>query len=111
VRRDAWERADILRHYLRLPPAQLLQVFPEFTAHSASPVEQLARHALSLGTPFHQRFALQAWFEALPAGGLLDPPAAASTAPDEAQPDQTDPTAWQRYTAATATANPHRIGG
>jgi hypothetical protein len=112
VRRDAWERADILRHYLRLAPAQLLQVFPEFADHSANPVEQLARHALSLGTPFHQRFALQAWFEALPAGGLLDRSEATHTAPVNTAPAkaQPDPTAWQRYMAATAAANPHRIG-
>lgn len=111
VRRDAWERADILRHYLRLPLAQLLQVFPEFTAQGASPAEQLARHALSLGTPFHQRFALQAWFEALPAGGLLDQPDAPNALDASQGPsDHNDPTAWQRYIAATAAANPHRIG-
>ena len=106
VRRDAWERADILRHYLRLSTDQLLQVFPEFTAQGASSVEQLARHALSLGTPFHQRFALQAWFEALPAGGLLDPLAAQT----QGQAIPADPSAWQRYMAAVAAANPHRIG-
>jgi hypothetical protein len=111
VRRDAWERADILRHYLRLPPAQLRQVFPEFTAQGASLVEQLAHHALSLNTPFHQRFALQAWFEALPAAGLLDPPGKATRSAVEAQLAPADPTAWQRYIAATAAANPHRIGG
>lgn len=101
VRRDAWERADVLRHYLHLPRTQLLQVFPEFAASNASSAEQLAHHALSLGTPFHQRFALQTWFDALPAGGLLDQPDACS---------QGDPAVWQRYTAATAAANPHRIG-
>ena len=110
VRRDAWERADVLRHYLRLPPAQLLQVFPEFAGQGAgqgaSLVEQLACHALALGTPFHQRFALQAWFDALPAGGLLDAPG-----PAAAPPAGGDPTAWRRYIAATAAANPHRIGG
>ena len=110
VRRDAWERADILRHYLRLPMAQLLQVFPEFTAQGASLVEQLASHALCLGTPFHQRFALQAWFETLPSGGLLDGPGPAAT-PAEAPEGQDDPIACQRYITATAAANPHRIGG
>lgn len=109
VRRDAWERADILHHYLDLSPAQLLQVFPEFTAQTST-TEQLACHALSLGTPFHQRFALQAWFDALPSGGLLGPPAPAS-APAQAPADQHDLTTWQRYIAATAAANPHRIGG
>ena len=109
VRRDAWERADILRHYLHLPPAQLLQVFPEFTAPTSA-IEQLACHALSLNTPFHQRFALQAWFDALPSGGLLGPLGPAG-APAKAPEGQDDPTAWQRYIAATAAANPHRIGG
>lgn len=110
VRRDAWERADILRHYLRLPIAQLRQVFPEFAEHGASTVEQLACHALGLETPFHQRFALQAWFETLPAGGLLDPPRP-TVAPSDAPEGQGDATAWQRYIAATGAANPHRIGG
>ena len=108
VRRDAWERADVLRHYLRLPPAQLLQVFPEFAGQGAgqgaSLVEQLARHALALGTPFHQRFALDAWFQALPPGGHLDhhDPAAQQLA-------DRDPTAWQRYIAASGATDPHRI--
>jgi glycosyltransferase involved in cell wall biosynthesis len=106
VRRDAWERADVLRHYLRLTPPQLLQVFPEFAGHSASLAEQLACHALALDTPFHQRFALQAWFDALPAGGLLDRPD-----PGGEPQGSGDPAAWQRYIAATAAANPHRIGG
>lgn len=112
VRRDAWERADILRHYLRLPQSQLLQVFPEFAGQGGDTTEQLARYALGLATPFHQRFALQAWFEALPAGGRLEDDAGANTpaslASDPTNP--TDPVAWQRYIAATATANPHRIG-
>ena len=103
VRRDAWERAHILRHYLRLTPAELLQVFPEFAGHDTHLTEQLARHALDLGTPFHQRFALDAWFDSLPSGGLLEQPG-------QTPPDSAAPTAWRRYIAATGAANPHRIG-
>lgn len=39
-------------------------------------------------------------------GGLLDAPG-----PAAAPPAGGDPTAWRRYIAATAAANPHRIGG
>jgi hypothetical protein len=90
VRRDAWERAYILRHYLRLPPAELLQVFPEFSATAAEPlVVQLARHAIALGMPFYQRFGLDAWFDALATN--------------------TDPAAWRHYIAATGSLNPHNL--
>ena len=90
VRRDAWERAYILRHYLRLPPAELLQVFPEFSATAAEPlVVQLAQHAIALGMPFYQRFALDAWFDALATN--------------------TEPTAWRQYIAATGGLNPHNL--
>ena len=104
VRRDAWERACILRHYLQLPPAQLLQIFPEFAGQPASLTEQLARHALGLATPFHQRFALDAWFQALPPGGHLDHTDLAAQ-----QLAESDPTAWQRYIAASGATDPHRI--
>ena len=108
VRRDAWERACTLRHYLQLPPAQLLQIFPEFAAgHPASLTEQLARHALGLDTPFHQRFALDAWFQALPPGGHLDHHDRASQA--ARQLAHSDPTAWQRFIAASGATDPHRI--
>ena len=107
VRRDAWERACTLRHYLQLPPAQLLQIFPEFADHPASLTEQLARHALGLGTPFHQRFALDAWFQALPPGGHLDHHDRASQA--ARQLAHSDPTAWQRFIAASGATDPHRI--
>lgn len=106
VRRDAWERAYVLRHYLPMPAAELRQVFPEFAGHGTSLTEQLARHALGLDTPFHQRFALDAWFDSLPAGGLLEPPRRAAAPPAR----HSDATAGQRYIAATGAANPHRIG-
>ena len=116
VRRDAWERADILRHFLRLPITQLRQVFPEFTSTGHHIHEQLIRHALSLATPFHQRFALQAWFETLPNGGFLDGERQRGT--EREQPTATsetgeaagEPPEWQRYVAATGAVNPHRIG-
>ena len=112
VRRDAWERAAILHHYLRLPAADLLQIFPEFAGPAASLPEQLARYAIALGTPFHQRFGLDAWFHSLPAGGLLEPtpqPGPAAQSPAAQSPACTDPAAWQRYIAASGAADPHRI--
>ena len=104
VRRDAWERAHVLRHYLQLPPHELQQVFPELTGPTARLPEQLARYALSLGTPFHQRFGLDAWHQALPTAGRLD-----QTDPTAQPLETTDPTAWQRYITATGAADPHRI--
>ena len=104
VRRDAWERAHVLRHYLQLPPHELQQVFPELTGPTARLPEQLARYALSLGTPFHHRFGLDAWHQALPTAGRLD-----QTDPTAQPLETTDPTAWQRYITATGAADPHRI--
>lgn len=104
TRRDAWERAYILRHYLQLPSAELLRIFPEFAGGSASMAEQLARHALGLAMPFYQRFALDAWFDGLPAGGRLDQPDPVGQALSSR-----DPAAWQRYITATGAADPHRI--
>jgi glycosyltransferase involved in cell wall biosynthesis len=98
VIRDAWERARILRHYLKLAPADLAQAFPEFAAQSGTPAEQLARHALTLPYPFFHRFALDAWFDALPDGGK----------PGQAPPPP-DPTAWRRFIVATGTHDLHRL--
>lgn len=94
VVRDAWERAVILRHYLRLPESELLQVFPELRGQPGSLVERLARHALALPYPFHHRFALDAWHASLP-------PAC--------PPDNADPLAWRRFIAATGATDLHRI--
>ena len=98
VRRDAWERAYILRHYLRLPERELALVFPELAAQPGSWAERLARHALTLSMPFFQRFALDAWFDALPDGGRLDEPAPVA-----------EPGAWRHFIAATGAADPHRL--
>jgi len=98
VIRDAWERARILRHYLQLPSADLAQVFPEFAAQAGTPAEQLARYALTLPYPFFHRFALDAWFDALPQGGTPGQPG---------QP--ADPGAWRRFIAATGSHDLHRL--
>lgn len=98
VIRDAWERARILRHYLKLAPAELAQVFPEFAAQSGTPAEQLARYALTLPYPFFHRFALDAWFDALPDGGK----------PGQTPPPS-DPAAWRRFIAATGAHDLHRL--
>lgn len=100
VRRDAWERAYILRHYLQLPGRELKLIFPELAAQPGSWPERLAQHALSLSMPFFQRFALDAWFDALPDGGQLD---------DEGAGLNTEPGAWRRFIAATGAADPHRL--
>ena len=96
--RDAWERARILRHYLKLSPADLAQAFPEFTTQPGSSAEKLARHALTQPYPFFHRFALDTWFDALPDGGK----------PGQTQPPF-DPGAWRRFTAATGAHDLHRL--
>ncbi len=98
VIRDAWERGRILRHYLRLSATELEQVFPEFAGQSGTPAEKLARYALTLPYPFFQRFALDAWFDALPDGLASAPEALAR-----------DPAAWRRFISATGAHDLHRI--
>ena len=92
---------DIADELYALPP----EAFTAARNARAKLAKDAGDRALALGTPFHQRFALQAWFDALPAGGLLDAPG-----PAAAPPAGGDPTAWRRYIAATGAANPHRIG-
>lgn len=98
--RDAWERARILRHYLTLPAADLLQVFPEFAAQPVPLMEQLARHALAQPYPFFHRFALDAWFDSLPDGH-----------PSQAmlQSLQARPQAWRDFIQQTGQVNLHQI--
>ena len=95
--RDAWERARILRHYLTLPADHFAQVFPELVNQIGTQTERLANYALSLPYPFYHRFALDAWFDALPDGQFMQSTQLA------------DPTAWQRFIAATATVDLHRL--
>lgn len=98
--RDAWERARILRHYLSLPAAELLQVFPEFAAHPEPLTEQLARYALAKPYPFFHRFALDAWFDSLPGG----------QAPQAMlQALQARPQAWRDFMVQTGQTDLHNI--
>lgn len=98
--RDAWERARILRHYLSLPVAELVQVFPEFAAHPEPLTEQLARYALAKPYPFFHRFALDAWFDSLPSGQ-------APQAMLQALQDR--PQAWRDFIAHTGQTDLHNI--
>lgn len=102
IRRDAWERAYLLRHYLRLNEADRSAVFPELTNLTGGWAERLARYALNFDAPFYLRFALDAWYGALPDGGRLG---TAAETPQEAA----DPTAWRRLLAANGAADPHRL--
>ena len=67
VVRDAWERVQVLRHYLSLSPQELAQVFPAYSG-SESPAQFLAMRALAqpAGFPFFHRFGLDVLFESLP---------------------------------------------
>ena len=69
--RDLWERQRILRHYLGWGAEEFSAVFPEYREwlDRSSPDQLLARHAISLGTPFHVGFGLEAWFASLPSDG------------------------------------------
>lgn len=98
--RDAWERARILRHYLALPAADLLQVFPEFADQPEPLAEQLARYALSKPWPFFHRFALDAWFDSLPGG---QPPAALR------ERLAREPQAWRTFIEQTGRVDLHNL--
>ncbi len=98
VIRDAWERARILRHYLKLSAADLAQAFPEFAAQPGSSAVKLARYALTLPYSFYHRFALDTWFDALPDGGKPCRPQTHS-----------EPGAWRAFTAATGAHDLHRL--
>lgn len=71
IMRDAWERRHILDHYRRLGSDDFARVFPEFATEALgmSADAYLARHALSLGTPFHAGFGMDLWYQSLPADG------------------------------------------
>lgn len=69
IRRDAWERSRVLFHYCDMPRATLTRAFPEMAADPRPSAVWLAEHALTLGTPFHLAFALEAMFRELPADG------------------------------------------
>lgn len=98
--RDAWERAHVLRHYTAMPANELLQIFPEFEAHSEPLVSQLAKYALGKPYPFFHRFALDAWFNSLPSAQL---PQAML------QLQATKPTAWQELIKQTGQVDLHKI--
>ena len=108
IRRDAWERAYILRHYLALDAAAQSAVFPELTRLTGSWGERLARHALSFDYPFYHRFALDAWFASLPDGGRLPEADTAADAQEQAGLSG-DPTAWRRFISASGATDPHRL--
>lgn len=98
--RDAWERARILRHYLELPLADLLKVFPEFVGRTEPAAELLARYALTKPYPFWHRFALDAWFDSLPS----------AQSPQLMQHWlQVRPQAWREFIQHTGQADLHNI--
>ncbi len=94
VVRDAWERAMILRQYLRLPRAEIDRVFPEWAGRPESAAQLLGQHALTLEYPFFVRFALGALYDDLPA--------------DDDAPGL-DPQAWRRFIGLTARHDLHRL--
>lgn len=98
VVRDAWERARVLRHYLRLTAADFARVFPDLacqdSATDSAQAQALARYALTRPYPFWHRFALDAWFDSLPDGNAAVP---------------VDPQAHRQFIAATGATDLHRI--
>lgn len=108
IRRDAWERAYVLRHYLELDVADQQAVFPELSRLTGGWVERLAQHALGFPYPFYHRFALDAWYASLPDGGRLPSGEPAAPAAEFAAAAG-DPTAWRRFIAASGATDPHRL--
>jgi len=98
--RDAWERAQVLRHYLAMPERELKQIFPEFEAHWEPLATQLAKYALGKPYPFFHRFALDAWFDSLPS---------AQTPKAMLQLQSAYPSAWQELILQTGKVNLHKI--
>ena len=70
--RDAWERRQVLRHFLQLSAESCAQIFPEFLAQGERNVAQfLGQRALKIGQDtaltFFQDFGLEALHASLPA--------------------------------------------
>ena len=63
------ERLLVDRVVSALREATLTRAFPEMAADPRPSAVWLAEHALTLGTPFHLAFALEAMFRELPADG------------------------------------------
>lgn len=76
--RDIWERRHILNNYLNLEQSDLLRVFPELAEAITGDdrrqcLAALARHAITLGTPFHIGFGMDLWHDTLdPSGESLE---------------------------------------
>jgi len=98
--RDAWERAQVLRHYLTMPAEELKQIFPEFSAQAEPLVVQLAKYALGKPYPFFHRFALDAWFDNLPS---------AHSPQTMLQLQTAKPSAWQELIQQTGKFDLHKI--
>ena len=98
--RDAWERAQVLRHYLTMPAEELKLVFPEFATQAEPLVVQLAKYALGKPYPFFHRFALDAWFDNLPSAQLPQAMLQLQTA---------KPSAWQELIQQTGKFDLHKI--
>jgi glycosyltransferase involved in cell wall biosynthesis len=62
VIRDAWERRQVLNHFLSLSAEDFHMAFPEYAGRRESIARLLANRALGLGMPFYVAFALDAMF-------------------------------------------------
>lgn len=64
--RATWEGRQILNHYRKMSPMELINVFPEFTNNSANVMRELAWRALKRGNQVHAAFGLDLLHDIMP---------------------------------------------
>lgn len=63
--RDAWERRQVLNHFVSLSTEDFHLAFPEYAGRRESVARLLAERALALGMPFYLAFALDELFRSM----------------------------------------------
>ncbi len=63
--RDAWERRQVLNHFVSLGTEDFQLAFPEYSGRREPVARLLAERALELGMPFYRAFALDELFRSM----------------------------------------------
>jgi hypothetical protein len=64
--RAAWEGRQVLNHYTKMPPMELIKIFPEFAGNSENVMRELAWRALKRGSQVHAAFGLDLLHDLMP---------------------------------------------
>jgi glycosyltransferase involved in cell wall biosynthesis len=70
VTRDLWERAKVLRHYLKLSDNALARIFPEITFDKEEFKVNFFKFVLERPQLYYKQFALEGWYQTLGANHL-----------------------------------------